>query len=77
MELHALVDRVLLDDQQRATGIAVTQHGVTRTFTARKEVILCAGAVDTPKILQLSGVADQHLLAEHNIPLVKHLPAVG
>ncbi|WP_433770206.1 GMC family oxidoreductase [Pseudomonas putida] len=77
IEHYALVDRVLFDDQQRATGVSITQHGVVRTFTANKEVILCAGAVDTPKILQLSGVADQALLAKHNIPLVKHLPAVG
>ncbi|MEB0039328.1 MULTISPECIES: GMC family oxidoreductase N-terminal domain-containing protein [unclassified Pseudomonas] len=78
VELHALVDRVIFDEaQQRATGISVTQNGVVRTFTANKEVILCAGAVDTPKILQLSGVGDQALLAKHAIPLVKHLPAVG
>ena len=77
VEHFALVDRVLFDDRQRATGVSITQHGVVRTFSANKEVILCAGAVDTPKILQLSGVADQALLARHNIPLVKHLPAVG
>ncbi len=76
LEHYALVDRVLFDNG-RASGISITQHGVVRTFTANKEVILCAGAVDTPKILQLSGVADQALLAKHNIPLVKHLPAVG
>ena len=40
-------------------------------------MILCAGAVDTPKILQLSGVGDQTLLSEHRVPVVKHLPAVG
>ncbi|NBF06021.1 choline dehydrogenase [Pseudomonas sp. Fl5BN2] len=75
---HVLVDRVLFDDlQQRAIGISVTQQGVTRTFSARKEVILCAGAVDTPKILQLSGVGDRALLARHQVPLLKHLPAVG
>lgn len=78
VELHALVDRVLFDDlQQRAVGVVVTQHGVTRTFSARREVILCAGAVDTPKILQLSGVGDRELLAQHQIPQVRHLPAVG
>ncbi|MBD8827730.1 GMC family oxidoreductase [Pseudomonas sp. CFBP 13602] len=76
VEHYALVDRVLFENE-RASGISVTQHGVVRTFQARKEVILCAGAVDTPKILQLSGVADQALLARHQIPLVKHLPAVG
>lgn len=78
VEHHALVDRVLFDGaRQRATGVVVTQQGQVRTFSARKEVILCAGAVDTPKILQLSGVADAALLARHHIPLVKHLPAVG
>lgn len=78
VEHYALVDRVLFDEQkQRATGVSVTQHGVTRTFSANKEVILCAGAVDTPKILQLSGVGDRGLLARHQIPLVRHLPAVG
>ncbi|CAN2974420.1 MULTISPECIES: GMC family oxidoreductase [Pseudomonas] len=76
VEHYALVDRVLFENE-RASGMSVTQHGVVRTFQARKEVILCAGAVDTPKILQLSGVADQALLAKHQIPLVKHLPAVG
>ncbi|WP_397452999.1 GMC family oxidoreductase [Pseudomonas sp. NA-150] len=77
VEHYALVDRVLFDDQQRAIGISITQHGVARTFTANKEVILCAGAVDTPKILQLSGVGDKALLAKHDIALVKELPAVG
>lgn len=78
LEHYALVDRVLFDDQgTRAVGVEVSQNGVSRTFMANKEVILCAGAVDTPKILQLSGVADQALLKKHGIPLVKHLPAVG
>jgi choline dehydrogenase len=77
VEHYALVERVLFDDQHRATGVCITQQGVERTFTANKEVILCAGAVDTPKILQLSGVGDQALLAKHQVPLVKHMPAVG
>jgi choline dehydrogenase len=55
----------------------VSQHGVERSFSAGKEVILAAGAVDTPKLLQLSGVADRELLARHGIPLVHDLPAVG
>ncbi|MDB5981587.1 MAG: Glucose-methanol-choline oxidoreductase [Pseudomonas sp.] len=77
VEHYALVERVLFDDQHRATGVCITQQGVERTFTANKEVILCAGAVDTPKILQLSGVGDQALLAKHQVHLVKHMPAVG
>ncbi|NBB12599.1 GMC family oxidoreductase [Pseudomonas sp. SLFW] len=78
LEHYALVDRVLFNEQgTRAVGVEVSQNGVNRTFMANKEVILCAGAVDTPKILQLSGVADQALLKKHGIPLVRHLPAVG
>jgi choline dehydrogenase len=78
LEHYALVDQVLFDDEgKRAVGVEISQNGVQRTFAARKEVILCAGAVDTPKILQLSGVADKTLLAKHGIKPVKHLPAVG
>ncbi|MDE3738664.1 GMC family oxidoreductase N-terminal domain-containing protein [Pseudomonas resinovorans] len=77
IEHHALVERVLFDEDKRATGIAITQHGVQRNFSARKEVILAAGAVDSPKLLQLSGVAHKDLLARHGVPLVHHLPAVG
>ncbi|MFJ3487622.1 GMC family oxidoreductase [Pseudomonas sp. NPDC090202] len=78
VEHYALVDKVLFDETgSRAVGVEVSQNGVKGTFMARKEVILCAGAVDTPKILQLSGVADKALLAKHGIKPVKHLPAVG
>ena len=44
---------------------------------ATREVILSAGAVDSPKLLQLSGVGDSALLAKHRIAMVKELPAVG
>ena len=42
-----------------------------------REVILAAGAVDTPKLLQLSGVGDPTLLRRHQVPVVQALPAVG
>ncbi|GAC1029251.1 GMC family oxidoreductase N-terminal domain-containing protein [Pseudomonas sp. No.21] len=77
IEHHALAQRLLFDARGRATGVVVSQHGVERSFSAGKEVILAAGAVDTPKLLQLSGVADRELLARHGIPLVHDLPAVG
>jgi choline dehydrogenase len=76
IEHHALTTRVLFDGR-RATGVEVSQNGVTRTFNAKREVLLCAGAVDTPKLLQLSGVGPAHLLARHGIPVVHALPAVG
>ena len=77
VEREVLVTKVLFDANRRATGVVVKQNGSARHFTAKREVILSAGAVDTPKLLQLSGVGDSALLAEHRVPLVHHLPAVG
>lgn len=77
VEREVLVTQVLFDANRRATGVVVKQNGSARHLTAKREVILSAGAVDTPKLLQLSGVGDSALLAEHRIPVVHHLPAVG
>ncbi len=76
---HTLVAKVLIDGELRATGVVLvpSDGGETYTAAARKEVILAAGAVDTPKIMQLSGLGDAGELAEHQIPVVRHLPAVG
>ncbi|KLU20892.1 choline dehydrogenase [Caballeronia mineralivorans PML1(12)] len=76
IEHHAPTSRVLFDGL-RATGVEVSQNGVQRSFHATREVLLCAGAVDTPKLLQLSGVGPKELLARHGISLVHALPAVG
>ncbi|MCP1625498.1 GMC family oxidoreductase [Pseudomonas nitroreducens] len=77
VERNALVERVLFDENKRAIGVSVKQSDVQREFHARREVILAAGAVDSPKLLQLSGVADRKLLDQHQIPQVHELPAVG
>ncbi len=53
------------------------QHGRVRSFSARREVILATGAVDTPKLMQLSGFGDGATLFAHGIETRKHLPAVG
>ncbi|TKC78945.1 choline dehydrogenase [Trinickia terrae] len=77
VEREALVTRVLFDESKRAVGITLTQSGKTREFSASREVIMAAGAVDTPKLLQLSGVGGKALLAKCDVPLVHELPAVG
>lgn len=77
VQTDALVERVLFDRNRKATGVDVLIKGRRQHFAARREVILSAGAVETPKLLQCSGVGDAVLLTRHQIPVVHHLPAVG
>ena len=64
-------------DGARAVGIRYEQCGATHAVRAAKEVILAAGALRSPQLLQLSGVGPAPLLQSHGIPLVKELPGVG
>lgn len=77
VETDALVERVLFDGNRTAVGVSVLLRGRRHRFQASREVILSAGAVETPKLLQCSGVGDADLLREHRIPVVHHAPAVG
>ena len=70
---NAAVARVALDNK-RATGI-VLQDG--RTIRARREVILSAGALVSPKILMLSGIGAADDLKANGIEAIHHLPGVG
>ncbi|MFI8974594.1 GMC family oxidoreductase [Nocardia asteroides] len=72
----ALATRVLFDGT-KATGVEYLQDGQTHTVTADREVILCGGAVNSPQLLQLSGIGDQEELGEHGIAVVAHSPEVG
>ena len=72
----AHTQRVLFEGK-RAIGVAFNQSGVNRSVRARREVILCGGAIGSPQILMLSGIGPQHHLAEFGIPVVHHLPGVG
>ncbi len=75
--LHVLTDttvtRILLDDDNRAVGVE-SSRGILR---AEREVILCAGAFDSPKLLLLSGIGPASHLAEIGIPVRVDLPGVG
>jgi choline dehydrogenase len=65
------------DGVLRCTGAeVVTPHGV-ETVTATREVILCAGSIGSPQILQLSGIGPGALLQQHGIPVQHDLPGVG
>jgi len=74
----AMVSRVLLEDG-RATGVEVlpAQGGAPLRVRATREVVMAAGAVGTPQILQLSGIGPGALLHEMGIPVRHELAGVG
>ena len=89
---HALATRVLLDDGKRATGVEYLSgeslyradprhrgdHPAQRqTASAKREVILCAGAFNTPQLLMLSGIGPAEELQRHRIPVRVPLSGVG
>ncbi|ETS81086.1 hypothetical protein PFICI_06088 [Pestalotiopsis fici W106-1] len=75
-----VVDKILLEqrgDTVAATGVAISVDGKTQHIGARSEVILAAGALQSPQILELSGIGDASLLKKHGIPVVIDSPNVG
>ena len=72
----SLVRRVIVE-AGRATGIEVAQGGETRALRAEREVILCAGTVNSPQLLMLSGIGTGDDLRRHGIRVVHELPGVG
>ena len=72
----ALVTRLRFAGR-RANGVDYLQGGRPQNVTARREVILSAGAINSPQLLQLSGIGDATLLKQHGIEVVHDLPGVG
>jgi choline dehydrogenase len=73
---EAHVMRILFNGK-RASGVAFSRKGSEQTATARREVILAAGAVASPQLLMLSGIGDAERLSDFGIPVTAHLPGVG
>ena len=71
--LRAMVTRVVIEEG-RATGVELAGRAPVK---ARREVILAASAINSPKILMLSGIGPGTHLAEHGIPIVADRPGVG
>ena len=71
-----LVRRVVVEGG-RATGVEVSEGADARTIRAKREVILCAGTVNSPQILMLSGIGPGDELGRHGIPVIHDLPGVG
>ncbi len=75
VEVNALVERIVLTGK-RATGVRYEQNGQSIEVTAG-EVILSAGAINSPQILMLSGIGPADELSKHGIAVVHPLPGVG
>jgi choline dehydrogenase-like flavoprotein len=76
LETEALATKVLFEGR-RAVGVELEQNGVRRIVKARREVILCGGAINSPQLLMLSGIGDADQLAEHGIETLVNAPGVG
>jgi choline dehydrogenase-like flavoprotein len=76
VETDAHATRILFEGK-RAVGVEILQNGTRRRIHARREVILSAGAIASPQLLQLSGIGNGAFLQEHGIKVVHHLPGVG
>ena len=81
MWTHAQVQKLQIDTgadgTQRCTGVQVWDGQRSVTAQASGEVLLCAGSIGSPQILQLSGVGPADLLQSHGIAVRQHLPGVG
>ena len=76
VQTEALATRILFEGR-RAVGVEYRQHGALHRAFAAREVILSAGAFNTPQLLQLSGIGPAALLRAHGIAVVADRPAVG
>jgi choline dehydrogenase len=76
IEVHALTHQVKVEGK-RATGIRYSQYGVMKEANAKREVLLCGGTINSPQILQLSGIGPGALLQSLGIEVKHDLPGVG
>lgn len=72
----AVATRILFE-RQRAAAVEFHLRGKLLRAEAANEVIVCLGAIQTPKLLMQSGIGDEAELRKHNIPVVQHLVGVG
>lgn len=77
VSVYSLVEKILIDEHKRAFGVQFKKHGKEKIIKASKEVILSAGAIQSPQLLMLSGIGDTEHLNEFGIYPVSHLPGVG
>ncbi len=75
--IHRCLARRIVIEEGRATGVEIERGGRVSVVRARREVILCASSINSPKLLMLSGIGPAAHLAEHGIGVVADRPGVG
>lgn len=76
LQVRAQTLRILFEGK-RAVAVEYEQGGVIKQVKARCEIVLCAGAIGSPQILECSGIGNSEILQQHGIPVVHHLAGVG
>jgi len=77
VETGLLVEKLAFDGKRARRVLGRRGDGTTATFEAQREIIVSAGALESPLLLQRSGIGDGHALQSLGIPSVAHLPGVG
>ncbi|KAI4225160.1 MAG: hypothetical protein LQ349_007111 [Xanthoria aureola] len=75
--IHTLATKILFDANNTAAGVSVQTAGLPYTLHTRREVILSAGAFQSPQLLMLSGIGPRKTLESQDIPVLADLPGVG
>lgn len=75
--MGATVNKFVMDSSNRAEYVLATVNGITRRFYANKQIILAAGSVTSPNIVERSGIGGATLLNSLGIPVVADVPEVG
>ncbi|KAF2368325.1 Glucose-methanol-choline oxidoreductase C-terminal [Trinorchestia longiramus] len=73
----AHVTKIVFNREKRAVGVRYVRNGELRSVRVRREVIVSAGAINSPQLLMLSGVGDKKHLRQFKIPVIAHVPGVG
>lgn len=77
---NALVSRIQLEktgSETKATGVQFIVDGTTHTVSADREVIVCGGVINSPQILELSGIGSPAVLEKAGVDVIVDLPSVG
>lgn len=80
LQLHALVSKIEFEmdgEEVRATGVQFIVNGITHTVKAKREVIVSGGTINSPQILELSGIGSRAVLEKAGVEVVVELPGVG